>query len=260
MKIIKFLNKTINIVKRIGFGKILLALILLGLIISTINPILFTSGVAKENGYKAINTKIDFFKPTITYLLNSNPCPKERSDVLDFEYIILHPDRMWYGLFESKSNILGIAKCTDLDEFLELVKTKDLSIEGQNPNPDKFRNGKTKTSLQREFEVPEEERYYNAGRSSNVHKENIEDFKKLKKGMNWKEMYDTIGTPDIGFGSGGVSNSRGEVTFVVNKNGIKFFAVGADQYLDDSPTAKLLSLWQVDYDNKATEIPLETLR
>jgi hypothetical protein len=179
--------------------------LMLALITSYLNPVLFTIGLAKDGKYKAINTKLDWNNPTITYLPNAEPCPKDRLDIKKFEYIIAHPRRQNNGFLLAEKNILGQASCNDLDEFLELVKTKDLSIEGQNPNPDKFQNGKVQTSLQKWISTPIEERYYNPSRSDNVHSEDINDFKKLKKGMTDDQVNKIVGLADIGFGSGGGS-------------------------------------------------------
>jgi hypothetical protein len=238
----------------------ILSIITITLSLSYFNPIFLTLGLAKEPGYYVINTKRDFINPTITYIKLENPCPFENIEGKYFEFAIAHPVRQNTGILIAKNNVLGTSLCKNLAEFKELAKTKDLSIKEQNPDKDKFQTDNIKSSLEEEYSVPNVERYYNPGRGDNKHSENLEDFKKLKKGMNFDELDATVGRADIGFGAEGVSKTDGEITYVIKKDGIKFIAVGFDKYPNIYDDAKLLSLWTVDYNRKATEIPIETLR
>jgi hypothetical protein len=262
-------NKIMNLyIKNLNPKKILsiipiviLLLISIFLIDSTNNPIKYTSGIAKEVGLKQIITKRDFISPTITILFADNPCPSERPEIKEFEYLISHPARLWSGLYISKDNILGLTRCEYLSEFLEIVKTKDLSADSENPDSSKFRNTKIKTKKPSNwFEQTEDEKYYNPIDTENEAPKSVLEYKKLKIGMSWESVKSITGNCDMTIGKG-VTLQKTEIICVVKKNGINFVALGWESDPDTyKKNQKLINAWIVYDDRRAEELKLETVR
>jgi hypothetical protein len=249
--------------KTLNLLSIALISILIGIFIisidSTLNPIKYTNGISSEQGQKIIITKLDIFNPTVTLLFAENPCPNDRSDIKQFEYVISHPRRQLSGLFLAANNILGISNCENLNDFLEIVKTKDLSLNNENPDVNRFRN-KLSSGISKKtwFDQTEEERYYNPIDTENEAPKNIEEYKKLKIGMSWEEVIKTIGKCDMIIGTG-VTKQKTEVICVVKNKGINFIALG----WISNPSAykknqKLINAWVVYDDRRAEELKLET--
>jgi hypothetical protein len=259
MKILKLNYK--KLLKNIVTG--LLFLISVYFVYSTLNPLQFTTGVFKEDNYKGINTKLNPINPTVTYLFSQDPCPKDKPEIKEFDYLVIHPDRQLTGLFKAINNVQGIALCENYQEFLEVVKTKDLSLEAENPDPVKFRNAKIKIFKKNDwFAQPITERYYNIPRSSEVkNSEDINDFKKLKIGMSNEEVEKIVGVGDMGWGKGGVTATNGEVDYVIKKNNINIIATGWESNpWSYKKNQKLLSVWIVYDDRRAEELKLDTIR
>jgi hypothetical protein len=257
----KLPNSTLKYLSLVTLGLILTLTIL-----STINPFPFTFGVAHEDGVNTIVTKRDFFKPTITFLYSKEPCTaKAQANTeggADFIFVILHPVRTPIGLYyqDPRKSIEGQADCIYYQEFLKVVQTKDLSLANENPDKDKFKVNNLRTSLQESLAVPEADRYNDPAQNpSRIGSENVEDFKKLKVGMNFEEVKAIIGLSDISYGGTGITKTDGEGSYAIRKNGVKFVAVGWNWY-PSSPNAQLIKATIVYDDRRSEEIPLETIR
>jgi hypothetical protein len=253
---------------KLNFKKILLTtifsiilLISIFLIDSTFNPIKYTSGIAQESGFKQIVTKRDFYSPTITILFADNPCPNERPEIKEFEYLIVHPNREWSGLYIAKENILGLSRCENLKEFLEFVTTKDLSLESENPDSNKFRNSKVKQKKPNNwFEQTQADKYYNPIDTESYTSKNLIDYIKLKKGMSWDEVKKIIGNCDM-IVSEGITKQKSEIICVLKKDRVNFVALGWESNPDIyKKNQKLINAWIVYDDRRAEELKLDTIR
>jgi hypothetical protein len=239
---------------------ILLLTVLGYLVYSTLNPYQFTFGISKEKDIKAFNTKLSINTPTLTVIFKDNPCPIERKDVTEFEFIIFHPLREITGLYNSRQGILGLSDCTNYPEFSNLVKSKDLSLESENPDPKKYKVSTLKPKTPNNwFEQTESEQYYNPVDTENTPSKDLNVYKQLKKGMLFEQVKAIIGKCDM-ITDNGVTKQNQELICVVKKDNIHFIALGWESnpilYKENQ---KLINAWVIYNDRKSAEIPLESI-
>ncbi|MGL4757893.1 MAG: hypothetical protein ACRCXZ_01030 [Patescibacteria group bacterium] len=257
--------KKLNLIKYIKTGLISIGIIIVGLIGFNLinsynNPYDYTLGVAHEQGMIAINTKKDWFKPTFTVLFKENPCPKDRTDITKFEYIVVQAERKLNGYYYSTKNTLGIADCTVLEEFKKVTQSKDLTDPKQNPDHNKFKNEMVQGKNNSWYAQTEEDKYYNPIDTENVASKNIEDYKKLKIGMSYDQVSSIIGKCDMLIDNGVTKQVR-ELICVVKNNQINFVALGWESDpISYKKNQKLINAWVVYDDRRAEELKLETLR
>jgi hypothetical protein len=229
-------------------------LIMLGYLgYSTLNPYQFTYGISKEKEVKIFNTKLNFKSPTLTLIFKDNPCPEDRKDVTEFEYLIFHPTREITGLYKSDKGILGLSDCANFPEFSRLVSTKDLSLESENPDPKKFKvstlKPKTPTNW---FEQTESEQYYNPVDTENTPSKDLNVYKQLKKGMLYEQVKALIGKCDM-ITDNGVTKQKQELICVIKKDNIHFVALGWESDpISYEENQKLINVWVI-YDNRKSE-------
>jgi hypothetical protein len=232
-------------------------------ILAYISPNNFLTGVSKDSSnYKYYVTKRDFFNPILTFTYSTNPCGEPSRE--EFGYAVIRLEKQITGFYKLSKFSEGRASCKNYSKFLETIKTKDLSNQDQNPDSEKFLTEGVPIK-----ENPDEkdiyldktgEGYYHPPRGQNAHSENLDDFRKLKVGMTNEEVLAIVGDGDIGTGSGGVTNTDGEIDYTIRKNGIRFIALGWNKYPNVYKDAKLQSVWVVYDDKSAKQIEIGKIR